>query len=250
MTAVRWWLFFWLLAAAPGFAHAGLRFDAAAERLTVDWQDVPLDTALRRLDHATGVEFRVTRPLDDTLSARFGDLPLEQAVRRLLAGYNYIAVRAPESKRLQRVLITGKKLVGRRQPVAIEPVAGQPQTAAEQLVIRRSGDHYLADGAINGRAVRFLLDTGATTVALSVTLARRIGLRLGARRSVNTAGGRSYGYAVRLDSLTVGGVRLGRVEAVVLPRLNPDDRVLLGMNVLRRFDLQQRDDTLLLTLQR
>lgn len=107
------------------------------------------------------------------------------------------------------------------------------------LVLRAARDgHFYADGTINGYAVRFMVDTGATSVALSERLAREIGLPFGAKTQGSTANGMTEQWLTRIEAVEIGGVRVEDVRAAILP--NMDDEVLLGMSFLRHFDWQQR----------
>ena len=108
---------------------------------------------------------------------------------------------------------------------------------------RRSG-HYLADGAINGQPVRFLVDTGATDVAVSDRFARSIGLEFGPQRTVMTAAGPVRGWLTRLDSVQVGALALRDVRATIAPGLG--DQVLLGMSFLKHFSIVQEGDNLVI----
>ncbi|WP_210433599.1 retropepsin-like aspartic protease family protein [Zobellella endophytica] len=102
--------------------------------------------------------------------------------------------------------------------------------------------HYLANGAINGQPVVFLLDTGATQVALSGPEAKRLGLPRGPELTLNTAAGRVTGYHSHIKTLSLGPLTLYDLDAVIVPGSNFE--VLLGMNALRQFELTQRGDRL------
>ena len=106
------------------------------------------------------------------------------------------------------------------------------------------GGHFSGSGAINGRAVQFLVDTGATTVALSQSEANRIGLdwKRGKPGLSNTANGLVPVYAVNLTSVRLGGVEVANVAAVVLPSEMPT--VLLGNSFLGRFSMRQDGDVM------
>ena len=119
--------------------------------------------------------------------------------------------------------------------------AGGPQV----MLARNRAGHYVASGRINGEPVVFLVDTGATDVALPLAVARRLGLQLGAERLSKTANGNVRTWSTRLDSVDLGGLKLGRVRASVLPNM-PGEEVLLGMSYLKHFELIQRDGTLTL----
>ncbi|ATR81504.1 TIGR02281 family clan AA aspartic protease [Pseudomonas sp. FFUP_PS_473] len=113
-----------------------------------------------------------------------------------------------------------------------------------QLVGNGQG-HFVADGQINGQAVHFMLDTGATDVAIPERLATRLGLERGAPVTLSTANGRTEGYRTRLDELQLGDIRLLDVRALVVPGLG-GEQVLLGMSALKRLEFTQRSGTLLL----
>jgi aspartyl protease family protein len=108
----------------------------------------------------------------------------------------------------------------------------------------RSG-HYQTDGFINGQKVDFLVDTGATTVALPATTARAIGLEFGPQVTVSTANGPTRAWMTRLDSVSIGGIERRNVSASITE--GDFGGVLLGMSFLKHYDLQQRDKTLIIT---
>jgi aspartyl protease family protein len=126
-----------------------------------------------------------------------------------------------------------------RDVVALEDPAGRPQV----MLARNRVGHYVADGRINGRPVTFLVDTGATDVALPLAVARRLDLPLGAPRVSRTANGDVQVWSARLESVDLGGLTVRGVRAAVLPNM-PGDEVLLGMSYLKHFELIQRDGTL------
>lgn len=106
--------------------------------------------------------------------------------------------------------------------------------------------HFLPDGQINGKSVKFMVDTGATTIALGAAEARRINLKFdqGRRVQMSTANGVSTGYLIRLESVRVGDVVAYDVDAVVSPQSMPF--VLLGNSFLNRFQMQKNNDQLTL----
>ncbi len=107
--------------------------------------------------------------------------------------------------------------------------------------------HFVTRGAINGRPVRFLVDTGATLTTLSRREADRIGLdyRRGTMQRTVTANGTVEGWRVSLASVTVAAATASDVEAMVLDSDALQD-VLLGMSFLGRFDLRSQGSTLVL----
>jgi aspartyl protease family protein len=106
--------------------------------------------------------------------------------------------------------------------------------------------HFLPQGQINGKSVQFMLDTGATAVAMGAAEARRINLKYehGQKVRLNTANGTATGYLIRLDSVRVGEVVIYDVEAVVSPQ--PMPFVLLGNSFLNRFQMQKMNDQMTL----
>ena len=123
----------------------------------------------------------------------------------------------------------------------------QFQVTGSVIELRRGSDgHYHWPGSINGRAVDFLVDTGATGTAISAGLAHELKLEsLGSVQS-NTAGGRVTGQVVSADVSLQGGVNAQRLRVVALPGLS--DRPLLGMDVLGHLQWQQRDGVLRIEL--
>jgi aspartyl protease family protein len=110
------------------------------------------------------------------------------------------------------------------------------------------GGHFMAQGAINGRAVRFMVDTGATTVALGRSEAERLGVdwKRGEPVSMGTAGGVVQGHRLTLTAVTVGEVTLSNVEAVVMPAAMPF--ALLGNSFLSRFQMRRENEVMRLEL--
>ena len=116
-----------------------------------------------------------------------------------------------------------------------------------QIVIAAgSGGHFVSDGAINGKMVRFLVDTGATSVSLSEAEAKRLGIDYsrGQAGLARTANGTVTAHRVRLASVRVGDVTVYDVEAIVVPA--PMELVLLGNSFLSRFQMRRDADVLVL----
>lgn len=112
--------------------------------------------------------------------------------------------------------------------------------------IRRGGDgHYHWPGSLNGRAVDFLVDTGASGVAIPQSLARELGLEGEGTVRSSTAGGEVIGRVVRANLRLDGGVRADNLRVVALPGL---ESPLLGMDVLGRLHWQQSDGALRIDL--
>lgn len=106
--------------------------------------------------------------------------------------------------------------------------------------------HFFSDGAINGNPVRFLVDTGATTVALPASEAVRLGIdyRKGQLGYSNTAGGVVPVYSVTLDRVRLGAIELTGVEAAVIEQ--GLSVALLGMSFLNRVEMKRDGHTMVL----
>lgn len=106
--------------------------------------------------------------------------------------------------------------------------------------------HFHADGAINGGSMRFILDTGATSIALPAADAVRLGLdyRKGRPSTIHTANGPAPAWRVKLDSVRVGGIELQNVDALVLEQ--GLDVALLGMSFLNRVEMFRSGDAMTL----
>jgi aspartyl protease family protein len=107
---------------------------------------------------------------------------------------------------------------------------------------------YRAQGSINGHMVDFLVDTGASLVAISERTAKQLGIRFAdspERAPVVTAQGQVNSYLVDLDSLTIGGIQTHHIRAAVIPGDYPLE-VLLGMSFLRKVKMDQQAGVLVL----
>jgi aspartyl protease family protein len=109
-----------------------------------------------------------------------------------------------------------------------------------------SGGHFLTSGAINGRAVQFMVDTGATSVSMGVAEAERLGVdyKQGQLVRGNTANGVVNAYLVKLAAVRVGEVEVYDVDAAVVPV--GAGAILLGNSFLSRFQMTRLNDQLVL----
>ena len=127
-----------------------------------------------------------------------------------------------------------------REPVSL--------VQGDQIEVRLEGNvqgHFVADGLINGEPVTFLLDTGATDVAIPAEQAERLELARGAPVMLQTANGQTTGYRTVLDSLALGDIVLRDVRAIVAPGFG-GEQILLGMSALKQLEFTQRAGTLVL----
>ena len=140
--------------------------------------------------------------------------------------------------------VDGKKRVLRiGQNVTVRATAGGRATT----VLTADGrGHFLTTGSINGASRRFLVDTGASTVAMGASDARRAGVdpTRGEKGFAQTANGVAEVSRVRLHSVRVGDIVLNDVEATVHSQDMP--MVLLGMSFLNRMEMQRNGDTMTL----
>ncbi|MET0066799.1 MAG: retropepsin-like aspartic protease [Candidatus Thiodiazotropha sp.] len=120
-------------------------------------------------------------------------------------------------------------------------------SGAQTVVLKRNrAGHYLAPGRINGVDVTFLVDTGATFVALSSGLADRAGLKRGVRSQAQTASGVVTSWLTVIDDLQLGPLRMRDVRAAIIPEM-PDRQVLLGMSFLKHLRLEQHQGELVIS---
>ena len=110
-----------------------------------------------------------------------------------------------------------------------------------KIVIRMDrASYYRARGTINGVKVNFLIDTGANSVAIPESIAKKAGLRAFLKTTVHTAGGKTHGQMTRIKTLTIGPIVLNNIKAMIMPESSK--YVLLGMSALRKLEFRQRDD--------
>ncbi|HDK37942.1 MAG TPA: TIGR02281 family clan AA aspartic protease [Thiolapillus brandeum] len=135
----------------------------------------------------------------------------------------------------------------RRENPNSTPVGGVSSQGVKEVVLKRNVQgHYVASGMINGYPVIFLLDTGATHVAVSEALASKLGLEKHGDAFSRTANGVVAVRQTVLDRVTLGVIEMHNVRATILPELKPADQVLLGMSFLKKLELVQRDGSLTL----
>jgi aspartyl protease family protein len=115
----------------------------------------------------------------------------------------------------------------------------------EVVLLRNRNGHYVFDGEINRHKVTFLVDTGATTTAIPGGMQQTLGLKAGPATSVSTANGITTAYLTRLDQLAIGEIELFDVKASIIPGMRVNE-ILLGMNVLKHFELIQSGKQLII----
>ncbi len=131
-------------------------------------------------------------------------------------------------------------------PVRTGNVGASAGRGTRIVLSESSGGHFLTPGQINGRAVQFMVDTGATSVAMSVADAERAGIdyKAGQPVGISTANGNTMGYRVKLNTVRVGDVEVFDVDAVVTPQ--PMPYLLLGNSFLGRFQMRRENNQMTL----
>lgn len=146
------------------------------------------------------------------------------------------------------------EVAGKRQtivlggaPVSVGGKGGGEATGSQIVLTAGTGGHFRTLGAINGRSTQFMVDTGATSIAMGADEARRLGIPFesGERIYGNTANGVVMGFKVSLTSVRIQDVEVHNVEAAVLPQSM--GHILLGNTFLTRFQMKRDNDTLTLT---
>ena len=131
---------------------------------------------------------------------------------------------------------------GRREVLKLGAVhtGAQPAEAPNVILWAASNGFFFADGTVNGHSLRFLVDTGANTVAMNAATARRLGIdyQKGRAGMAKTASGFAPMYGVTLSAVKVGGIMLHNVEAGVIDGPQPDTP-LLGMSFLNRLEMKR-----------
>lgn len=206
-----------------------------------------LVVAAQLLAAAAGAHAASSVMLTGTIGSRAilivnGAPPKTVAVGETFQGVKLVSLQAEQAV----VELEGKR-VNLRMDTPVSIGGGTGTGGGSRIVLPAdSRGHFMTQGAINGRTVTFMLDTGATSIALSAADAQRIGLDYskGQRVQMNTANGMSSGYKLRLQSVRVGDVEVYDVDAIVSPQ--PMPFVLLGNSFINRFSMRRDADQMVL----
>ena len=176
----------------------------------------------------------------------------------VVEGSNPKSVAAGETHQGVRVISTsgdqavieqlGKRVTLRVGEAPVSMGGSSGGTRGTRIILTAgSGGHFLTAGQINGKAVQFMVDTGATSIAMSSLDAERAGINYKGGQPVNmsTANGTPPGYRVKLASVRIGDVEVYDVDAVVTPQAMPF--MLLGNSFLTRFQMTRDNDQMTLT---
>lgn len=159
--------------------------------------------------------------------------------------------RTPEGVTL--ISATGENAVfdieGKKETLKLgEPFSAPSSNSPGSVTITADAQgHHWANGIVNGRSIRFLVDTGATLVAIPAAFAKTAGIEYlkGSRSMVQTANGAAPAYRVTLDTLQVGDLTIHQVNALVMEA--GLDTALLGMSFLSRTDMKRDTNGMVLT---
>ena len=159
-----------------------------------------------------------------------------------------------ESHQGVKVLSVGKdeavvEVAGNRRTLRLgeAPVSVGSKTGGRRVIlIADSRGHFVNSGTINGNIMQFMVDTGASTVAIGRPDADRMGLNYlgGQPVRMSTANGVAQGWRLKLDSVRIGDVEVYGIDAVVTPQAMPF--VLLGNSFLTEFQMTRSNDQMVL----
>jgi aspartyl protease family protein len=141
------------------------------------------------------------------------------------------------------------ELAGRRQRLAIGQHVVHTGGAGDSQTTSLTADgrgHFMTTGTVNGATIRFMVDTGATSVTLGASDARRANVSLANARPVmvQTANGIAQAWLVTLGNVRIGDVTLNEVEGLVHEHDLPV--ALLGMSFLNRMEMKREGQTMIL----
>lgn len=164
-------------------------------------------------------------------------------------GDSFRDIRVVSTQGDQAVLeIAGKRhtLKVGESPSSVGAGGGNAEGGKRIVLTASSGGHFMTTGQINDNTVQFMVDTGATMVAMSIDEATRMGIKYqtGQRGSVSTANGMAPAWRVKLQSVRIGDVVVYQVDALVSPA--PMPFVLLGNSFLSHFQMNRTNDQMVL----
>lgn len=145
------------------------------------------------------------------------------------------------------VEIEGRQLKLQPGGGAVRSTFAAPEQREVRIARDRTGSYRVA-GGINGRAVTFLVDTGATSIAISEVEGRRLGIPFeldGVKIRVGTASGSALGWRVQLNEVRVGEIVQREVEAVVIQGTSPT-QALLGMSFINHLEFENQGNLMVL----
>jgi aspartyl protease family protein len=188
-----------------------------------------------------------------TLSGMVGSKALVivdgSAPKIIAVGESFNGVKVISTQGDTAMLLVGGKRLNMRvgdSPASVGEQAGSRSSGTKIVLTVGDGGHFLAQGSINGQSTQFMVDTGATTIAMGAAEANRLALDYTSGKPVrmNTANGAAMGYLLTLKSVRIGDVEVQNVEAIVAQQAMP--YVLLGNSFLTRFSMRRDSDQMVL----
>ena len=142
------------------------------------------------------------------------------------------------------------KVDGRELTLRVSQRISSSFSAAKETVVslsRRANGHFYARGAINGYPASFMVDTGATAVAMNLNDARRFGIDISKSvvSTASTAGGIVKTYVVNLNKISVGAITVHNIPATVVDGDHPV-QILLGNTFLSQVEMSEKSGVLVL----
>lgn len=136
---------------------------------------------------------------------------------------------------------SGSPCEAQKQPVSTWNAAIDPALPQEPPMALKpqQGGHFFVEGEINGNPLKFLIDTGATTVSLPVSIQKSAKLSCKQNVTMDTANGKSQSCVTVIAELRFGKFTVRNVTATLAPNLT---QPLLGMNVLSQYRIEQDKD--------
>ncbi len=207
---------------------------------------IPLTLAAALLSLASMAQAQ-TVTLNGSMGARQALLVIDGVPRVVEIGATVHGIRLLSLSPTQAEIDVGgqrRVLHAGASQVRVGATEGQSTASNEIVLTAGSGGHFTTDGQINGKAVSFMVDTGATSIAMGQAEADRIGLNYknSPRGFTDTANGRVPISVVTLSSVRVGDVEIANVQAVVMPATMP--HILLGNSFLTRFQMKRDNDVM------
>jgi aspartyl protease family protein len=171
-----------------------------------------------------------------------GGEPQAVAIGQSVAGIRLLSIQGDQVV----VEIGGKKRPLRVGQHAIGATQAATDGSGKVIMTADHRGHFYTNGTVNGTTIRFMVDTGASTIALSPSDARRIGLDLskGQKGIAGTANGQTVVTRMMLDTVRIGDITLHNVEAAVTQ--SEMSEALLGMSFLNRMEMQREGSTMTL----
>jgi len=168
--------------------------------------------------------------------------------RTLLVGETYAGVTLVSATSDEAVVSFNGKQQRLRLGEGVYSAISMPSERATVVLTPDRNGHFVGSGTINGAAVRFLVDTGATMVAMNIEEARRAGINYlaGERGYSQTSNGITAIYRVKLDQVSLGDITLRDIDGMVHEN-SALPVVLLGMSFLGKLEMRRTGESLTLT---